>query len=346
MLSRVNSAPAKRLTLSCVFAVSGVVALAACVGSDPAPASAEPGANDAGVSETGVPNVSPDAAPSLGCPLGCLPPAPAGGWKGPAAVYDGAEAGKPTACPSPYTALEVDAHQNMTAPLSCSCGTPTFAGQKCTTNVVWWASAGCPAGEFGVVNGITNPGAVCSSNDSTNYKSVVVEKPLPEKGTCSFPSPAFDIPAPAFEKVDVACGLPQAAACEARADCVATPVPEQPFTRLCIYKDGDEPCPSLDYTARFLAHKKVEDDRACSPCSDPVADATCTDTFGFSAPGACGVTAPTDRIANGACLASPGAGQRVNGGAIQITNATCTTNGGKPSGSAKSSDPVTFCCNK
>lgn len=339
----------KSLTLSSVVAMTGIVALAACVGSDPTPTpsagAADGSGADAGISETGVANVSPDAAPSLGCPLGCLPPAPSGGWKGPAALYDGAQSGKPATCPSPYTALEVDAHQNVTASVSCSCGTPTFAGQKCKTDVVWWGSANCPNNEFGLLDPIANPGPVCSSQTGTQYKSLRVGKPVPEKGTCTFPAPAFDIPPPSFEKVDVACGLPQAASCEARADCVATPVPEQPFTRLCIYKDGDEPCPSLDYTARLVAHKKVEDDRACSPCAGPVADASCTDTYGFTTAGDCNSASPTDQIANGACIASPG-GSVVNGSAIKITNPTCTTTGGKASGTVKSAEPVTFCCNK
>ena len=122
---------------------------------------------------------------------------------------------------------------------------------------------------------------------SASATDVIVLTPAFTQGTCGYGAPSVTKPAPAFGKETVSCGLPQAAAtCENRADCVATPIPEAPFTRLCIHKDGDELCPSADYGVRFLTYKNIDDQRACnSDCAGTATGGTCGTKWGFSASG-------------------------------------------------------------
>src|SRR5687768_2028633 len=117
-----TGASRKWFGIAAVTAIPGLVMSVACTGSDASPATETPdgaassssgtttsssGTTTSSSSSSGdpgdgsVPDISPDAAPPVGCAQDCLPPAPAG-WKGPSAVYDGPTAGKPTECTGQY----------------------------------------------------------------------------------------------------------------------------------------------------------------------------------------------------------------------------------------------------
>jgi hypothetical protein len=334
-----------------IAAVNGLV-LAACVGSDPAPSSPSgvdggtPATSSGGPTTGDAGSLSPDAAPPAGCPLNCLPPAPAG-WKGPSAVYDGDPSNKPAKCPPLYTQLEVEGHQGLVgADAQCSCGTATFAGQTCTVEVRTYAKTGCTTGE--VIESVTLPkvDACATANFAGGSGSLKVFAPTYVQGTCTFPSPTKTVPAETYEKMNVACGLPQNATCENRADCVATPIPEAPFSRLCISQVGEHQCPSADYSVGFVVYKSKTDDRGCTACTG-TPTGSCGTKYGFaSGPIECSTptTAPATNNADGTCASN--GNSYVNLRALAPTNLTCTPTGGTASGTIKSIDPVTFCCNK
>ncbi len=289
--------------------------------------------------------LDPDAAPPAGCPTDCLPPAPAG-WVGPSATYDGAESGKPTDCPATYDQKEVEAHVGMTAPAAtCDCGTAVVTGRKCVADVVLFSQAGCNGTP--TLEGTASSGTGCLTTVTSGKPAYRVETPTLVPGACTFPNAKTTLPPPTFDKVQVSCGAAQAKACETRADCVATPAPAQPFTRLCIHKDGDVPCPSQDYAKRFVAHKKVDDTRACTACTATPTGGSCGTSWGNRASAAMcvNVPAPNDKTVN-TCYSYPGVGTVVDIGATGPSSATCTPAGGAPSGTATSEDPVTFCCNR
>jgi hypothetical protein len=348
--------------------------IVACVGDDPA-ASGTPADNDAGMSSSGGSSsggsssggsssggivdagpdatLDPDAAPPLGCPLGCLPPAPMD-WIGPSAVYDGTTASKPTSCPALYTQQELATHRDMTAgPATCTCPTGTVVGAKCTATarVYTVSSAGCTT-KAGF-NNVALDSTMCTAAVGTSTDAFVLAPTVASVGTCSYATPTPVKPAPTFGTETVSCGLPQAAAsCENRADCVATPVPDAPFTRLCIHKDGDVLCPSADYSVRLLTYKSIDDQRGCaSTCAGtPTGAGTCGTGWGFDTAGSktCTTDAPpTGNTAAVTCGAVPSAKSVINPKGLAPTGITCTPSAGSsPNGAATSIDPVTFCCNK
>ncbi len=287
--------------------------------------------------------VTEDAPALANCPVGCLPPAPQG-WVGPTALYDGPESAKPTDCPTPYTQKTAEAHVGMTAaPAACACGASVTTGRRCDADVVTYSLSGC-AGNNVLLEG-TATTASCLTTTNGTQASYRVETPTLVPGTCTFPNASATLPPVAFEKVEVACGLAQAAACVARTDCVSAPAPAQPFTRMCIHQDGDVPCSSADYSERFVAHKAVSDTRTCSACTATPSGGACGTSWGnrSNAIQCTNLPAPADKTA-GICYPYGGIGTVVDVGAMGPSNATCTPTGGSAAGTAASTEPVTFCC--
>jgi hypothetical protein len=187
------------------------------------------------------------------------------------------------------------------------------------------------------------------TSDQGTQAKMLLTLPSFTAGTCTFPDAGVPTsPSITYDKTQVACGLPQNAGCEKRNDCIASPVPSAPFTRLCIHKDGDESCPSADYSVRFLAHKNVDDQRACSGCTGPsVTGGACGNKWGTSTPAACtnGALPPTTNTV-ATCVNNPGSGATINAGAIAPSGHQCTpTDASVPIGAAIPTEPVTFCCN-
>ena len=358
-----GSPMARASTVKWVAAALGMGALAfvGCVGDDPIPGgAADSGAPVADAIPTppltdaspppadadAAPPVSPDAAPPANCPAGCLPPAPSG-WTGPSVTYDGPDATKPTACPSPYTQLELEANQNTTAPAAvCDCGAASFTGAKCTANVELWGTTGCNIGAT-LLEGVASSAGACLTVTNGTRAGLLVSTPMLDRGTCTFPAPTKTLPPPTFDKTELACGLAQPAACTGRADCVASPTPPSPFTRVCIHKDGDQPCPSADFSKRFVAFKSLTDTRTCTACSGATAGGACGTAWGFTNTAAqCGVVVPPTTHQAGACVSNPGVGAHVNIGAMAPSGITCSPTGGTPTGTVVESEAVTFCCDR
>lgn len=284
--------------------------------------------------------LEPDAAPPANCPANCLPPAPAG-WKGPSATYDGAAGTKPASCPTGYTEKEVEAHQGMTAAThSCDCGTPLIKDRRCTFTV-----RNCNGG--GIIAKVSGCSLV---DDQNNLFSFKLDSPFFTAGSCTYPDQKPVAPPPSFAKTNVACGFPQAAACLSdgggRPDCVAAPVPDQPYGKVCIHKDGEVPCPSADYANRFVAYKNVDDKRTCSACSGTASAGSCGTKWSIRADlMACNTVNLSPDKSLDTCYSSADGSEVIDTNTMQPSSGTCTTTAGTPSGIASSIDPVTFCCN-
>lgn len=282
----------------------------------------------------GVPDLLPDAAPPLGCPLGCLPPA-AAGWTGPSAVYDGANETKPAGCPTQYTLKEVDAHRGMTVgTTTCDCGSGTNSGAKCTANVENHALSDCS--DTVVATKVDVPSATCTNKTGAYIK---VNGATLARGSCTHAQAKVSGPAPALATADIACGLPQNAVCSQRADCVATPLPDAPFTRLCIHKSGVESCPSLDYAVRFVGYKSTTDERACT-CSGNPAGGACGTALAFAKSTNC----PLGGVAGDFTTCSVAGSVAIGG--LAPSGITCAAGTPASTGTVKDAEPVTFCCNK
>lgn len=325
-----------------------------CVGADPSgsPAPVAPIASGEGAGEAALDGGAAgdgdgdgtEVAPPSGCPAGCLPPAPAG-WVGPSATYEGSAEDAPT-CAAPYEALAVRAHQGMTAPAAvCACGAPKVAGASCKATFVRHATSACNDATPLLLASLTS--STCTQTDANSgwQQGYTKVSTTLTRGTCTFPDATKELETPAFAKVDVACGLSQATACEGRSDCVATPPPAAPFTRLCIHKDGDHACPSADYPQRFVAHARVDDQRSCSPCTGTTSGGACGSTWGTNGSLAeCAASPPSTAYGVGTCNVTPSVGAVLNLHGLAPTGVTCSTSGGTPTGQATSADPITFCC--
>src|SRR5207244_1320522 len=123
-------------------------------------------------------------APSLNCPLGCLPPAPAG-WTGPSAIYDGAYGQKPTACPPLYTQKEREGNDGVVAgAATCSCGIGTPQGVKCQVSVSSYPMLKCGGTAVSVTK--ETPATACVDR-AASTASMIVQQPTLVPGTCTFP---------------------------------------------------------------------------------------------------------------------------------------------------------------
>src|SRR5690606_34344197 len=120
--------------------------------------------------------------------------------------------------------------------------------------------------------------------------------------------------------------------------CVASPIPDAPFARLCLHKAGDEQCPSADYAVRFTTFTSLRDERACACTGKALASCGTAVTY-FKGEG-CNFS-PTEG-SSGTCSASASVSLTGMGpftkGCIDETTAV--------SGTVEESDVVTFCCNK
>jgi hypothetical protein len=284
-------------------------------------------------------DVATDAfAPSLDCPLGCLPPAPSG-WTGPSAVYDGTAAEKPAACPAVYTQKEREGNDGLTpGAASCACGTGVVQGLKCTVATSSYSAIKCTGTKTDVTVDTSVTKCVDRPAASPSFE---VAAPILTAGSCAFPNAKITAVAPTFARAAVACGLPQYASCAERADCVASPIPDAPFTRLCIHKAGDQSCPSADYAARFTVFEGIDDARACICSASPVGAACGSTVIFYSGAGCIGSSS------------SPGLGTCSGAASVDISALAAYSKGCEgaklaPSitGDAKLVDPITFCCNK
>ncbi len=336
----------RAMTLGGVFVVGLAVTHFACV-ADEAGVGVDPASDSGAASDALTPpddsGLAADAAPSLGCPLGCLPPAPSG-WTGPSAVFDGPSANAPTACPQTYIQKEIEAFQDITAPAAqCSCGAPTFKGAICTTSVVTHAEMGC--GNFGLLQANVTNVAPCVTLQNGGHVEVPAAK-ITTRGTCTFPTATTTLADAGIGTVDLACGLPQNAICADAPACVATPIPEAPFTRLCIHHEGDVACPSVDYAKRIVAHTGLSDTRSCSACEGTTSGGVCDKGWGIATSmGTCTASPPSD-MATGTCTNATYGINAVVGVSITPSGITCLGDGGAPAGAVTTTDPVTFCCNK
>jgi hypothetical protein len=285
-------------------------------------------------------DVAGDAiAPSLNCPLGCLPPAPAG-WTGPSAVYEGTVTEKPAACPPVYTQKERDANDGVTpGAASCACGSGTVQGLKCTVVMSSYSALKCGGTKTDAT--IDTSVIKCVDRPAASF-GFEIATPVLSAGSCSYPNAKITSAAPTFARAAVACGLPQYASCSERADCVASPIPAAPFTRLCIHKAGDQPCPSADYAARFTVFEGVADARACT-CSAVPYGASCGSLLDFYSGAGC--TGSPNSSNTGVC-ATNALSADISGLAAFSKGCDGAKVQSSVTGGVSLVDPVTFCCNK
>jgi hypothetical protein len=97
-------------------------------------------------------------------------------------------------------------------------------------------------------------------------------------GACT-PQPTSNIVDATFTERMTACETNSAspAGCAAQSQCV--PELDNPLETFCIYRDGDNACPSGPYTERTLYYDTIDDGRSCTACTCGTATGSCTGTW-------------------------------------------------------------------
>jgi hypothetical protein len=326
----------RRALVLLAFGALTIAAAAACSSFTAEPSGS---ADDAGAE--GASDAAADApAPSLGCPTSCLPPAPRG-WIGPSAVSDGVANGADPACPAEYPDRDVVAGHELDAPpATCACNAGTIAGASCLVGYAITTS-GCSvvmSANIYVPQPSGNPACV----DTGAAQTWFVNPASIDAGSCSFPKAIAAVPDAGFAKHAISCGRSSDPPCEGRPECTSIPDPGGSFTRVCVHQTGDVPCPSEDYAARFVAFTGVDDKRGCTACTGPGAT-SCGTTYGIG--NSCADALNNSTSVDSANCRSGSATFRLD--ALGPQQTACDASAPSvPTGAAKESGPVTFCCNR
>jgi len=274
-----------------------------------------------------------DEVPCDGMCVATAPPQ----WQGPAALIrsDGSVPAPScgTSHPLAITTLFSDL---VAAPAECECGCAPAEDVACDNAQATVSDGlGCvdASATFDIDAGCTNAPA------GTGYWSVEF---LPQGGECA-PIGGMSVPEIDYARWTL-CGANELeGACAESETC--TPMPLAPFEPgMCIWIDGDVPCPTERFTERQLAHGEIVDTRGCSECTCGAPEGTCEGgvvqmDLSANCPGGLSWEAE-----HGECLAGESyfESARVTQSATPIVS--CAPSPVASVGSATLLGPVTVCC--
>jgi len=273
----------------------------------------------------------------------CAAGAPTG-WAGPAALYAGI--GAPPSCSADWKAQPVTGGLDVASPpagcSACACSTPAGVGCDSVAHAIIANDPQCVSGPSQLV------GYGQCFSPGINAPFVSVSPPKALGGSCQPAGGAPNVPPASFKTQAALCDGPAAigGGCSAGACVPRAPAGYGPS--VCIYTQGDTPCPGASYVHRTLVYASIDDSRGCDPCAcDVPAGSSCQASFllfGGPFPGCAqqyGVYP-----ANGTCFQAP-TSQNV-GVVLQPggppTGGSCAPSGGQAKGAAVGGSPVTVCC--
>jgi hypothetical protein len=267
-----------------------------------------------------------------------------GGWSGPVVVVIGAGGDPPPACPPDFPNAEAMAYSGLVAPFAacetCSCGEAqdvvcvppglmTYGNSNCNGSPDGMQTLGAaetctnfpnPSGSYGVESG-----------------AVTV---APGTGTCPASGGTATIIPPTWDSRMVACaGDPMP--CGDAGACV----PQAPGS-LCIWRDGDVPCPPGTFTTSAIWWQDFADERGCTPCEcGAPGGATCDTTIELFYDVNCQSAYTEIQTPGIECTTLYGtAPESARFHVEDIVGGSCAASGGEPVGQANPSAPMTVCC--
>lgn len=302
----------------------------------------------------------------------CVSAAPSG-WQGPVALYDGTappnclqSGGYPTQKQAAKSGLDGGNAQCPT----CSCGSPTgvscsadlvfFSASDCGAGSCWGNGAGCGASAITATSGQCKQVAFCHLDGGATKPAGALFTNLVGSGTCASSSAGQkQVPTPTWKNSVLACGDAPTTG-KGCGSSMCLPKPAAPFSEICIYKVGDVAC-TAPFTTKKLVHQNFQDDRDCSACScGSLSGVTCSGasvefyTNDFCTAGLQTTTSALQCAAIGTDPdPAPPLAQCNNLGADTRSaklvatpsgGGNCPPAGGKVTGAATPTDPITFCC--
>ncbi len=266
----------------------------------------------------------------------CTPSAPSD-WTGPLAVWTGGAGDDPPACPAAFPTAELNAQAEPLGADACKC-VCTDSGLGCPDTVTVNRYPAIQCG--GTACAPVPMGSTCVdlSADCASIASVQLD-PAITTGSCADGS--VQVAAPKWNKKARGCAADQTETCEG-GTCVAPA--SEPFSKICISKSGDEPCPSgSPYSEREVYYQGTSDTRSCATtsCSCQL-DGTCgyVDLFSDTACSVPVVGASASLNAS-ACYENAKSGHFATSNDLACIPEPISE---KPTGSLTPSDPVTVCC--
>ena len=282
----------------------------------------------------------------------CVSAAPQG-WQGPVATIERATLDTLPACQDEYAERVVQTFDQLDGSpascLGCECGPGT--GVECTTpEVRFYNSSAC--GMFGTVAsseytmeaaGVCTVFAASAGNFGAEADEIV---PVEGTGSCDPLAVTPELPEPIWGTIRRACA-PEVEGTNCGDGRVCAVTPTAPFDPdLCIWTEGDMPCPDGDYTERSVYFQGVDDQRSCSACEcGPTQGGDCDAEIMLSHVASCVddyVTIPN--FENNCTFLNgdpPDSGLLIVDG---VDDVTCEASGGAVTGEAIPNQPVTFCC--
>jgi hypothetical protein len=292
-----------------------------------------------------------DEAPAhCGGRLTCVPAIPPGGWTGPFELYAGTS--DPPVCDADFSGLMLDGNDGLTAPpATCKCGCGPAQGVQCSAPALTFYDLGatsCPLTMCATAK--LNPGACTTVNVCAALpgKAMILPPSIPSLGSCP-PLATTSVAPLAWATQARGC---RASVAPAPADCAAGSVCVSPPTGrfrngLCIEQNRDVPCPTADYTNRYVYYGAVNDTRGCSDCScgdgGGVTGGTCKETIDQypSTDGGCTGLSITYGPSSSCQAIQQPADLRLT---LTASGGACAPSTTMPVGSAVATGPMTFCC--
>ncbi len=282
------------------------------------------------------------ADPKCNAGFTCAPVAPAGGWSGPAWLFDGATASAPS-CAGAFGAKAYEGFRDMAqVPALCGqCACEAATGTCAPGSLFAYDDAACS--QQGGGHGQTPASQCVDLSAPLTTSSYKAAPPVFSNGSCKANKPGSSKPAPTWATTGLVCGGPTpGGGCDAQGE-VCAPRPAPPFgASLCIWGAGAKDCPAA-YPQKHTFWDGATDGRECSPCACGVAAGSCTATTtvyekSCQNQNVIGVV-PND----GACHAFDGSPARLQVD-VQASGA-CPASGGQATGTVvEGPGSTTVCC--
>lgn len=268
-------------------------------------------------------------------------------WTGPVTYAEAS--GSVAACSGNYPTEAFVGNQGFNAgaaSCTCTCGAISLACG--TVTGTGYAATNCtdPEGSFGMaLNTCISVATSANTFPTTNSFNFDLSNAT---SSCGAPTTSSNIPTPTWANASRVCGGAvdaEPGVCANGGFCA--PPATAPFGAMCVYKAGDNACPT-DFPSKELVHQGFADTRSCTSCACNPSGATCTAVVRRYQNGTnnCAGSSTADVAvtqSGSGCINRGQDGIRT----VSITAnplATCAKTGGTLTGTAAADQPMTVCC--
>lgn len=255
------------------------------------------------------------------------------GWSGPVLVEEGT-VGSTSDCGTTEAFIANTGLNASAAGCECECGDPGVDcdGQLTTLNRA--SSGGCM--DFTASEEMVNNGCTDTAYYDDSWMWFRVEDADTAGESCD-PSFSESVPPASWTNEVRGCEAPQSSSCGDSGTCLDF---ETSGLDVCIWRPGDEECPSQSFT-KTVAYQGFSDTRACTDCSCGNVVGECTGQITYNSNETCslGAQGPVDEL-DCFFLETPARSASVS----VSSDYSCSPIGGAATGDAEPTQPVTYCC--